>query len=238
MTRLLDTSCGCRPLGHPRPPDIPAGLETLALRQLAGFPEYRAALLRAIGDHAALAGWRARGEGDLGVMLLEAWAYVLEVVGFYDARIAERAYLPTAPDPATAARLTGLIGHRPRPAMAAKVQLGVTVDGADPVTLPIGTGFRSAPFADQAPQVFELTTPHTAWPERNRFELAPVRATTFDGTLRFAQRGPASANAVIVAWTDSARPPPGSCAWSPTRRPTAKRTSAPCSTPRAAPSMP
>ncbi|MEY6434108.1 hypothetical protein ABC977_17020 [Thioalkalicoccus limnaeus] len=203
MSRVLDTSCGCPPAGHPCPPEIPAGLETLALRQLAGFPEYRAAVLRAIGRHPALAGWRARGEGDLGVMLLEAWAYVLDVVGFYDARIAERAYLPTAPDAETAARLTALIGHRPRPAMAAKVQLAVTVDGADPVTLPIGTAFRSAPFADQAPQVFELTTAHTAWPERNRFELAPVRAKTFDGTLRFAARGSASANTVVIAWTSA-----------------------------------
>lgn len=140
MRRLTDRSCGCPSPGHPRPPDIPAGPSSLAPRQLAGFPEYRAALLEAIDELAALAGWRARGEGDLGVMLLEAWAYVLDVVGFYDARIAERAYLPTAPDAATAARLLALIGHRPRPAMAARVKLAVTGDGADPVPLPVGTG--------------------------------------------------------------------------------------------------
>ncbi len=205
MSRLADRSCGCPPPAHPRPPDIPAGLSSLAPRQLAGFPEYRAALLEAIDDLPALAGWRARGEGDLGVMLLEAWAYVLDVVGFYDARIAERAYLPTAPDAATAARLLALIGHRPRPAMAARVKLAVTVDGADPVSLPVGTGFRSAPFADQPPQVFELTSAHTAWPERNRFDLAPVRAASFDGTLRFGAGGAASADAVIVAATPTAR---------------------------------
>jgi hypothetical protein len=201
MNRLLDRSCGCPPLGHPRPPDVPAGLSRLAQRQWAGFPEYRAALLASIADHPALAGWRARGKGDLGVMLLEAWATVLDVVGFYDAHIAERSYLPTAPDAEAAARLTALLGHRRRPAMAARVQLAVSVDGADPLHLPPATAFRSEPFDDEPPQVFELAGPRTVWPERNRFELAPVREATFDGTLRFAARGAAGSDAVVVAWT-------------------------------------
>lgn len=197
MTESTDRSCGCPPAPHPRPPEIPAGLATLALRQLAGFPEYRDALLKAIVDYPALTGWGARTEGDLGVMLLEAWAYVLDIVGFYDARIAERSYLPTAPDAVTAARISSLVGHRPRPAMAASVQLALTVDGKDPLALPTGIAFRSGPFDDEPPQVFELTTPATVWPERNRFELAPVRATYFDGTLRLGAGGATAIGSVI-----------------------------------------
>lgn len=203
MSQPRDQSCGCGPLPHPAPPDIPAGLPDLAQRQLAGFPEYRAAMLTAIPFYPALDGWRARSEGDLGVMLLEAWAVVLDTTGFYDARIAERAYLQTAPDAATALRLTALIGHRPRPAMAARVDLAVEADGADPVTLPTGTGFRSGPFDDEAPQVFELAAEHVIWPERNRWQLAPVREPGFDGTLRFMPRRAPSAGAVLVIWTTS-----------------------------------
>jgi len=195
---MSDMSCGCPPLPHPRPPEIPAGLAALAARQGAGFPDYADAMLAAIPRFAALANWRARGEGDLGVMLLEAWAYVLDVTGFYDARIAERAYLPTAPDDIAAARLAALIGHRLRPAMAARVLLATEADGADPVLLPKGTAFRSAAFGKEKPQVFELPAPATIWPQRNRWRLAPIRDAAFDGTLRFLPRRAPSAGALLL----------------------------------------
>jgi hypothetical protein len=56
-------------------------------------------------------------------MLLESWAYVLDVTGFYDARIAERAYLQTAPDAAQAQRAVDLLGYQPRGAVSATVTL-------------------------------------------------------------------------------------------------------------------
>ena len=199
-----DGSCGCGAPPHPPPPVIPPGLPSLALRQLAGFPEYREAMLSAIPTRPALAGWGARGEADLGVMVLEGWAYVLDVTGFYDARVAERSYLATAPDATSAARLTALLGHRPRPAMAARVTLAAEVDGADPVKLPRGTAFLSEPFDGEPPQVFELAQETVLWPARNRWQLAPVRTDVFDGTLRFLPgRGPA-VGAVITVWGSGA----------------------------------
>lgn len=201
-----DRSCGCGTVPHPPEPKIAAGLPALADRQLAGFPEYRAAMLTAIPDEAALAGWRARSEADLGVMLLEAWAAVLDTTGFYDARIAERSYLSTAPDDISARRLTALIGYRPRPATAAKVKLAVDAAGADPVTLPKSTGFRSGAFDGEAPQVFELAAEHKIWPQRNRFALAPVRAAAFDGTLRFLKNQAPAAGAVLALWTEPQDP--------------------------------
>jgi hypothetical protein len=146
MSLFEDQSCGCGPVPHPAPPDIPAGLAALIERQAAGFAEYREAMLGAITARPPLAGWRARGEADLGVMLLEAWAYVLDVTGFYDARTAERAFIGTAPDQASAQRLAALLGHRARGAMAARATLALEADGADHVTLPRGTGFRSEAF--------------------------------------------------------------------------------------------
>ncbi len=203
MSITRDESCGCPPLPHPPTPDIPAGLPALAERQLSGFPEYRAAMLTAIPSHPEFTDWRARSEGDLGVMLLEAWSVVLDTTAFYDARIAERSYLQTAPDEAAARNLTALIGHRPRPAMAARVALAVQADGADPVTLPKGTGFRSGPFDGEAPQVFELAASHKIWPQRNHWQLAPVREATFDGTLRFLPRRAPNASTVLAIWSDT-----------------------------------
>lgn len=204
MSTVHDDSCGCGVLAHPPPPVVPAGLAVLAERQWAGFPEYRAALLAGVPGKGALRGWRAQGAGDLGVMLLEAWSYVLDVTGFYDARIAERCFLPTAPDQDSAWRLVALLGHRPRPAMAASVRLVVEADGSDPVTLRPGTSFRSEPFEDEPPQVFELAGEALAWPVRNRWELAPVRADTFDGVLRFGSGRTPSVGAVVVLSAGSA----------------------------------
>jgi hypothetical protein len=156
-------------------------------------------MLDAIPGKPVLTDWRARGEADLGVMLLEAWAYVLDVTGFYDARTAERAFIGTAPDQAGAQRLAALLGHRARGAMAARAMLALEADGADPVALPRSTAFRSEPFDKEAPQVFELDAATVIWPQRNRWRLAPVRDPHFDGTLRFLpRRGPAAGAVLLV----------------------------------------
>ncbi|HWP45162.1 MAG TPA: putative baseplate assembly protein, partial [Blastocatellia bacterium] len=120
--------CPCDALIHPGKPEIAAGLPSLP-RQLAGFAEYRLAMLRDIPLHPALSGWRARGGDDLGVMLLEMWAYVLDVLGFYDERIANETYLRTGVLRPSLRRLVELIGYRPRPALAASVVLAAIADG-------------------------------------------------------------------------------------------------------------
>ena len=88
------TACEC---DEPIPilPRIPAGLDALP-RQLRSFPEVREALLRSLPSKVALSDWQARGERDLGLMWLEMWAYVSDVLAFYDERIANESYLRTA----------------------------------------------------------------------------------------------------------------------------------------------
>jgi predicted phage baseplate assembly protein len=198
MSLFDDRSCGCGQAPHPETASIPAGLAALAQRQRAGFPEYREAMLRAIPAQPNLDGWRARGEADLGVMLIEGWSYVLDVTGFYDARIAERAYIGTTPDALGAQRLTGLLGYQPRGAIAATVELAVEIDGADPLLIPRGAGFRSEAFGKEPPQVFEVDADSWAWPQRNRWRLAPMRDPLFDGVLRFLPRGAPPAGSVIL----------------------------------------
>jgi hypothetical protein len=86
------TACPCDEQQEPGLEAIPAGLTALP-RQIRAFPEVRSALLAAISDgKIALNGWTARGERDLGLMWLEMWAYVSDVLGFYDERIANETY--------------------------------------------------------------------------------------------------------------------------------------------------
>ncbi|WP_114952492.1 hypothetical protein [Sphingosinicella terrae] len=191
----------CCPVpAHPPLPYIRAGLERLP-RQLVGFPEYRRAMLADIADRPALAGWKADGAHDLGVMLIEAWAYVLDITGFYDAIVADRAYVGTLDDDRAMRELVSLLGYVPRPAMVSRVQLALEAKGEDLVVAAAGTGFRSQGFDGESPQVFELLAAAGVWPQRNHWTLAPVRLDAYDGNVRFAS-GTAPNVGALLALTD------------------------------------
>jgi predicted phage baseplate assembly protein len=147
-------------------------------RQTALFPEWRAAMLAAIRKHAALADWRARAVDDFGRMWIEAAAYTLDVVSFYDEVFSHDSYVRSAILPESLRDLIGLLGYIPRPAVAASVLLAAIAEGRKPVTLPSGTAFRSGAFDGNPPQVFELTAPATIEPALNSWTLQPVRFTT------------------------------------------------------------
>jgi predicted phage baseplate assembly protein len=186
--------CRCDLLDFPPKLRIPAGLSALP-RQLAGFPEFRLAMLRQIRAHVLmdaaefplnvqrpLRNWRAREGDDLGIMLLEMWAYVLDVLAFYDERIANEGYLPTAIRPVSLQELIALIGYLPRPAIGAEVILALFAETEKGlVSVPIGTGFRSGAFAGEKPQIFEAAEERTIDPALNEWTLAPIRRANFDG---------------------------------------------------------
>jgi len=144
--------CPCDRLPFPPKPDIPAGLAALP-RQLAGFPEFRAAMLAHIPAHRLmdadivpvslqqpLQDWRAREGDDLGIMLIEMWAYVLDVLAFYEERIANETYLQT-PSARYPCALVELIGYHARPASASSVTLSLMADrGKGLISIPKWNG--------------------------------------------------------------------------------------------------
>ena len=195
--------CPCDEWIHPVKPDIPAGLARLP-RQLAGFPEYRLAMLRDLANYAPLSDWRAREGDDLGLMLIEMWAYVLDILGFYDERIANEAYLRTAVLRPSIRRLVELIGYQPRPALAASVVLAAIADGNKPVRLPPQTGFRSDAFDAEPPQVFETELEHTIHALKNEWALVQVRERFPGPDLLLEPRSAAlqSGDIVLTRWTN------------------------------------
>lgn len=203
MLRPETPGC-CPPQPHPRLPEIRAGLPVIP-RQITGFPHYRRAMLGAIPAMPELEGWRADGASDLGVMLLEAWAYVLDITGFYDGIVANRAYLGTVADDVVMRELVALIGYVPRPAMASRVLVALEAQGADKVVAPAATGLRSQAFDAEPAQVFELPAAADIWPQRNQWPLAPYRTAYFDGTLRFLPGEGPSAGMVIALSTPTSR---------------------------------
>ncbi|MBM4318413.1 MAG: hypothetical protein FJ125_00265, partial [Deltaproteobacteria bacterium] len=147
--------CPCERVVHPRPLGNPPGRQALT-RRVGDFCSFRRALLTGRSGETALAEWRPGADGDLAVQLVEWWAYIADVLTFYDERIANESYLRTARLPESVRRLVGLLGYRPRPAIAAQGLLAGLLAEERPVTLPRGFAVQSKPGPGQQPQIFEL----------------------------------------------------------------------------------
>jgi hypothetical protein len=162
-------SCCDRPNASP--------LETLAAaltslpRQLRGFAEVRRDLLKALSaDPGALEGWRPSGD-DFGLMWLEMWAYISDVLAFYDERTANETYIRTAVRRPSLRRIVELLGYTPSSGVAAIARVAAIADGVVAVSLPPATGFRSSAFGQEKPQVFETTAPWTIHPLKNKWTV-------------------------------------------------------------------
>src|SRR5262245_11007724 len=96
MSETADTPvCPCDVFCHPKPPYNPAGLMSLAYR-VGDFTSFRHALLKPLPNEEALAAWRPGAQGDLAVQIIEWWAYLADVLTFYNERIVNESYLRTA----------------------------------------------------------------------------------------------------------------------------------------------
>lgn len=181
--------CLCDQFVHPEPLNIGAGLDKLP-RQIGTFHEFRRALLRDIKSESVeiidsnnvlvnvipLSNWRARDKDDLGIMLLEMWAYICDSLSFYDEVLANEAYLRTSFLRPNLRKLIALLGYLPRPAVGSVVELAAIADGRLQLKLPVGTAFRSGAFDGNPPQVFELADEATIHPFTNKMGIrAPHR---------------------------------------------------------------
>lgn len=175
-------SCSCDEFRCSPTVEIPAGLSRLP-RSPGQFPDWRRALLAAVGREPRLSGWRGREAGDLGLMLIEMAAYVFDVASFYDQLVADESYLPTARLSGSQRQLIALLGYQPRPAIGAAAWLAAEADGTFVVDVPAGTAFRSGEFEGHPPQVFELAEAATIDPRVNRLEIRRVPATFLPSSL-------------------------------------------------------
>jgi hypothetical protein len=141
------------------PPLNPPGLPVIAYRDTT-FPAIRAALLTPQPGETQLTAWRPGATGDLAVMMAEWWAYLGDILTFYNERIANEDYLGTATQPSSVNNLIRILGYRPQPGIGATVTLaGLLQPGptyGQTITLPAGLQVQSKPSPGQPPQTFEL----------------------------------------------------------------------------------
>ncbi|MDR7275496.1 putative baseplate assembly protein [Catenuloplanes atrovinosus] len=146
----------------PLPAGGPPGRSTIAYRT-GTHAEFLAAMLQRLSSPAypALAGLTVRDTDDPAIALLDAAAVMADILTFYSERIAHEGYLRTATEERSLRLLGRLVGHLPRPGIAAETVLAYTLDrdartDADSaVTIPRGARAQSVPEQGEQPQPFE-----------------------------------------------------------------------------------
>ncbi|MEH0845834.1 putative baseplate assembly protein [Micromonospora sp. CPCC 205711] len=148
----------------------PPGRDGLDYR-LGRQADFAADMLTRLGSRPELAGLTTREVDDPAVALLHAWATTLDVLAFYQERIADEGFLGTATERGSVLMLARAIGYELRPGVAATTWLSFTVTptpGApEGVPIPAGSQAQSVPGPGELPQVFETVEPLVARPELN-----------------------------------------------------------------------
>ncbi len=174
-----DKICPCQPLPAQLTVQNGPGRDSIAYR-IGDFNSIRRALLLSLPDEKELTAWRPDAKSDLALQMIEWWAYLGDILTFYNERIANQGYLRTADLPESVRRLVGLLGYRPRPGIAATGMLAALVSGPSTFTIPRGFSIDSKPGPRQEPQTFELDQDTVVGPNDNvparplEYLLSPV----------------------------------------------------------------
>lgn len=141
-------------------------------------------LLRAMLDQlpARAPGWSDRSEADLGMALLELFAYCGDQLSYLQDRVALEGFLRTATQFESVRKLLRLIDHQIDPGRAAQVTLVIECAGSAPLHLPAGfaVSTRASPAASAI--TFETGTDAVLVPAASRIALSVDAPSNSDGT--------------------------------------------------------
>ena len=167
-TGTADCLCGCCAGTSVQTPQLETNLPgQSSLSYRAGtWASFKQSMLARLSssDYPALAGLKTRDDDDFTIAFLDATAMVLDILTFYQERLANESYLGTATQLRSLIELSRLIGYQPSPGVSASVYVAFTLKAAtgqpiDPttpaITIPAGTQIQSVPAQNQTPQVFE-----------------------------------------------------------------------------------
>src|SRR5262245_9821201 len=155
------------------------GLSALAYR-VGTHGSFKTTMQASLSGEAGLRGLTTREDDDPAIATLDGWATVLDVLSFYQERIANEGYLRTATERRSILEMARSIGYELRPGVAAGTFLAFKLETApgSPLSaeIPVGTKAQSTPAQDETPQTFETTEEIVGWAAWN--ELKPRQTET------------------------------------------------------------
>ncbi len=188
MTKLLcdlpdapsDTCCGSPPEPLAAPTEVvnAPGLAAIAYR-VGTFSTFRRAMLDRVPAANLLdpppnpfAQWLEGTPGDYQTMFIELWAYLADILTFYQERIANEAYIPTATQLSSLIRLAQLIGYRPKPGSAANALAALIVEKGKSAVVPASFRVGTRAAAGKPAVIFETVAPTTAVGASSKIPIA------------------------------------------------------------------
>jgi hypothetical protein len=169
------------------------GLSALAYR-VGTHATFMETMLVGLSREPALRALTTRATDDPTIALVDVWAAVLDVLTFYQERIANEGYLATALEQRSIRELARAIGYELGPGVAAETRLVLELETApgapESAMLPVGTKVQSVPGQNEHPQTFETVEEIEARTEWNALQprvLTPIPPSNandlyFEGT--------------------------------------------------------
>jgi hypothetical protein len=180
--------CGCCAGTSVQTPQVPSNAPGLAaVSYRAGtWATFKESLLARLSstDYPALAALKTPSDDDFTIAFLDATSVVLDILTFYQERLANESYLRTAGQLRSLTELARLIGYQPAPGVAASTYLAFTLKDTpgqadDPsalaITIPKGTQAQSVPAQGQKPQTFETSADILAKPDWNALAVSTTQ---------------------------------------------------------------
>ncbi|MEU6232934.1 putative baseplate assembly protein [Kitasatospora sp. NPDC047058] len=155
-----------------------------------GYDALRASMLELARER--LPEWTDQSEGDLGVLLIELFAYAADLTLYYQTRIAANLLPETADEPDALVQLLRLIGYELSPPAPATADLEIALAAAVPLpfTVPARTRFtvsepggRQLGFETTADVLIDRLPPEDADGLRRFFPLPVVEGLTVEEEL-------------------------------------------------------
>jgi hypothetical protein len=163
----------------------PPGLHALSYR-IGAYNDFKAAMTDALAGKEVLHPLAHAGTDDPTVAIVDAWAVALDVLTFYQERIADEGFLRTATELRSVQELGRAVGYELNPGIAAETWLAFTLEDApgapEKVIIDNGTKAQSIPGPGELPQIFETAEQIEARPEWNLFRLQKSK-------MRMPQKG-------------------------------------------------
>lgn len=153
---------------------VVSGAGTLSWKVLRGSSPS----LHTQGDSVSLdpenpfARWHEGIDSDYHTMFVELWAYLGDVLTFYQERIANEAFLATATQRDSLLRLAGLIGYRPSPGAGASGLVAFSAAKGQTVTIPAGFRVGSQALPGKPAVTYETSAAVTATADNSLIAMA------------------------------------------------------------------
>ena len=206
-------SCGCCDGVHPVTPqseENAPGLFALAYR--AGtHGAFVESMHASISAQPSLRIMKSRSNDDASVALIDAWATVLDVLTFYQERIANEGYLRTSIERPSILQLARAIGYELGPGVAASTVLAFNLETAPgaprAAAIPVGTKAQSIPGENESAQTFETVEAIASRVEWNAMTLRtsqPQALAIAAGAVLYAADPSREARVLMFAGTQTA----------------------------------